>query len=190
MTCRLLRNIKHTCEYNPGGIAEILLLDIRDFISYKFADDKLYNECYVDLINTYSPPVELDVVNECSCTSTEENGIYTQELSTFIRSMDAGKTAELLLASNNKYVVVYINPQGRAFTFGSDGGASLSFTQQSGQSGEAEGYSITIRKRSIYPLFEIDPDFINIQEKIKVIGTEDNRVIMSENELSAFSIQK
>lgn len=179
MSCRLIQNIKHTCEYNSGGIKAIYLLDIRDFVSYRFRNDKLYDECLVeDIKKTSGKFTMLDAVQESSFTESEENGLYRQQLTTFVRGMDSSKTANLILANINKYVVIFRTYQGKSYTFGSDGGASLNFTQQSGTLGEVSGYNITIAKNSIYPLFEAD--FENIFQ-IKLLGTERLIVVATEN---------
>lgn len=158
MSCRLLKDIKHNCEYNGIGISSIYLLDIRDFIAYQFLNDRLFDQCFVEAIKIKaSNYISLDVVDESNFLETQENGIYKQQLTTFVRSLDAEKTASLLLASNNKYITIYRTPN-KSYCFGSDGGASVLFTQQTGQKGEVSGYSITIDKSSIYPLFEIDID--------------------------------
>ena len=154
MSCYLTRNIKHSCEYNSGGIASIFLLDIRDFVSYIFRDDKDFTECYVEEIIAVSNYIELSSINESNFTESQDNGIYRQELTSFVRTLEAEKLSSLLTASANKYLVCYITNQGNAFTFGSDGGASLSFTQQTGQLGESSGYRITLSKQSFYPQFE------------------------------------
>lgn len=161
MSCFLVRNIKHTCEYNAGGIASIFLLDIRDFVSYTFREDKLYTECYVENIKAVADYIEISSVDESNFTETQDSDIYKQELSTYVKSLDADKLSDLLRAKSNKYLAVFRTLQGRAFTFGSDGGVSLSFTQQTGQIGEASGYSIKLTKQSIYPLFEVNIDNIN-----------------------------
>lgn len=138
-----------------GGIAEILLLDIRDFLKYRFKDDANYNVCFVESIQTANDKfIHIETTSESRFSETNESGIYKQSLNTFIRSLDAEKTASLLLANTNKYIVVFRGFQGKTFCFGSDGGASVSFTQQTGKNGEIEGYSIEITKQSIYPLFE------------------------------------
>lgn len=159
MACKIIQNINHSCEYNPGGIKDIYLLDIRNFISYAFKDDKLFDQCFVEAIKIAVPGyIHLDTVEESNFNETKSDGIYTQQLSTFVRTLSHAKTSELLSADSCKYLVIYRDFNGRTFTFGSDDGASLTFTQQSGQSGEAAGYTITIDKKSIYPLFEIDID--------------------------------
>lgn len=156
MTCRLTKNIKHSCEYSPGGIKEILLLDIRDFGGYRFKDDNLYNECYVESIGMRSEEyIHLDVVNESNFTETKANNSYKQELTTFVRNLEGQKTADLLLANSNKYLVLFKTYNNRVFAFGSDGGAALNFTQVTGQLGESSGYNITLQKESVYPLFEV-----------------------------------
>lgn len=159
MSCKLTKNIKHNCEYNAGGILSIYLLDIRDFIAYQFKDDKLFNQCFVEAIKMSTPDyISLDSVDESNFTETQDNGIFKQQLTTFVRSLESEKTASLLLANSNKYITILRNAQGKTFCFGSDGGASISFSQITGKLGESSGYSITIDKNSIYPLFEIDID--------------------------------
>lgn len=165
MSCFLFRNIKHSCEYNAGGIASIYLLDIRDFVSYVFLNDKLYTECYAEKIIVASDYIELSSVDESNFTESQDNGIFKQELTTFIRSLEAEKLSSLLLASANRYLVTFKTLQGRAFSFGSDAGASLSFSQATGQTGEVSGYTITLSKNSIYPLFEVSIDEINKSPK-------------------------
>lgn len=156
MSCFLTKNIKHTCEYNAGGISSIYLLDIRDFVSYTFRGDKLYTDCFVENIKIVAEYIEISSVDGCNFTETQDNGIYNQQLTTFVRSLNSEKLSNLLLASANKYLVAFKTTQGRAFSFGSDGGSSLTFTQQTGQLGEVSGYNITLSKDSIYPLFEVD----------------------------------
>lgn len=157
-SCRLLNNIKHTCEYNTGGISDILLLDIRDYDSFRFREDNLFDTCYVEAIRVSSSMkyMHLDVIDSSNFTENEQNGIYSQKLTTFIRGLDSVKTSDLLLAKSNKYLVIFTTTEGRSFVFGSDGGCSISSTQQTGQQGESDGYSLTITKQSVYPLFEFD----------------------------------
>jgi len=163
MSCRLIQNIKHTCLYNPGGISEIYLLDIRDFVSYTFTGDALYNTCYADRINRYeySKYIVLSQVSESNFTESGDSGLYKQQFTSFVGTIEAAKTADLLLASANKYLVIFRNMQGKVYTFGQDGGASVSFTQISGQVGETAGYQVTISKESVYPLFELNPDALS-----------------------------
>lgn len=161
MNSRLIQNIKHSCEYNAGGIAALYLLDIRDFISYMFRDDRLFTQCFAEKIRAVSEYMQLDTVDESSFKETQENGIYKQQLTTYIRSLEAEKLSVLLRASSNRYLVTFKTFQGRAFSFGSDGGVALSFGQQTGQTGEASGYPITLSKNSVYPLFEVAVDEIN-----------------------------
>lgn len=189
MTCKLLKDIKHRCEYNAGGIAEIVVLDINDFVSYTFTDDRLYDSCLVEEINTKSDSVlvSLDVVSESSFTEQEANSIYTQTLSTFVRSLGHENLERLLRAKGSRLLVMFRTHQDVWFTFGSDCGAALTFEQISGQLGESSGYKITIKANSIYPLFEANVDF-SVPLTVPALGTEDNRVVMSEDESFAFQI--
>lgn len=160
MGCRLIQNIQHSNEYNPGGIREIALIDINDFIAYQFKEDGLYTECYVESLKLVARNyIHLDVVTESNFTEKNATTTYEQELRTYIRQLDHQKTASLLKAQANNYVVIFRTYDNRAFTFGSDGGVALSFTQQTGQLGDSSGYDITLSKRSLYPLFEIDSTY-------------------------------
>lgn len=186
MGCKLIQNINHSCEYNPGGITDIYLLDISDFVSYRFKDDRLYDGCFVDKINKANVDyIKLDTVSESSFTETEDNGIYKQVLTTFIGTLDYLKTSDLLLARENRYLLIFGNSQGKLYSFGSDGGTSISFGQQSGQLSEASGYSITITKNSIYPLFEVNADRFN---KTFVLGTHRGIMIPTEDNKNAILI--
>lgn len=160
MSCRLFQDIKHSCEYNHGGMSTIKLLDINDFAGYKFEDDLNFDESRIELIYNTGDYIILDSVNESNFTESYNNGIYTQQLTTFVRTINHQKTSSLLLASSGKYVVVFYS-NNWIYTFGSDGGASVSFNQQTGQMGEVMGYNITIYKDSIYPLFEAFGTAIN-----------------------------
>ncbi len=182
MTCRLLQNIKHTCDYNPGGITNLYLLDIRDFGAYQFAGEGLFDKCYVNRILSDVSFLEIGAVNESTFTETQENGMYKQELATFVHTLKGEKLSNLLLAAVNKYLVAFRTSQGLMYSFGSDGGASLSFSQITGQTGEVSGYQIWIRKNSVYPLFEIEASRFNT---IPVLGTEDGRIVMTEDKKNA-----
>ena len=198
MTCRLLKEITHSCEYNSGGIAEIFLMDIANFTSYKFLDDSLYDSCLVEEIERSADagqldvPVSLGVVSESSFTEQENNDIYNQTLNTFVRSLDYEKLAQLLRLKARKNLVLFKTHQDKWFTFGSDTGASLGFEQISGQLGESNGYKITIKASSVFPLFELagEPNWGEEPEVkiVSVIGTEDGAVIMSEDEVYAFEM--
>lgn len=187
MGCRLVRNIQHSCEYNSGGIEQILLLDMDDFKAYRFTDDGLYDSCFVERIRVKQTGyIELDTTGESVFTETRENGLFTQRITTFVRSLAAEKTKGLLLAGRRTYLVVFASRSGRLFSFGSDGGARVEFTQTSGALGEVEGYQVTINKKSIYPLFEIDRNAISVY----LLGTEDKRdFITSEDMANLFKIE-
>jgi len=163
MTCRLVQNIKHSCEYNPGGISEIYLLDIRDFVNYRFRDDKLYDTCYVDKITKYEDAkyIVLSEVSESNFTESSDSGLYNQQLTSFVGTIEASKTSGLLTASANKYLVIFRNMQQKVYAFGHDGGAAVAFAQVTGQMGETAGYQVTITKSSQYPLFELNPDVLS-----------------------------
>lgn len=200
MTCRLLKEITHTCEYNSGGIAEIFLMDMASFGSYKFLDDRLYDSCLVEKIlqktdlEATCDLISLGVVNDSNFTEQESNDIYNQTLSTFVRSLSHEKLAQLLLLKARKNLVIFKTLQDKWFTFGSDVGATLSFEQVSGQLGESNGYKISIKANSVFPLFELvgepnwNPDPDPETKIISVLGTENEEVVMSEDQAFAFEI--
>lgn len=169
MTCRLLQNIKHVEGYNAGGVKAIYLLDIRSFLSYRFQSDKLYDECMVETVRmSCDDYIEMDAISTSNFTESFDKGMYKQQLTSFVRSLTHKTTSDLLKARSNKYLIIFETKDGKAYTFGSDGGASVSFSQQSGQEGESTGYAITIDKASIYPLVEID-----MKNKEKISGVFD-----------------
>ncbi|WP_029902293.1 hypothetical protein [Prevotella sp. 10(H)] len=187
MTCRLLQNITHTCDYNPGGITNIYLLDIRDFETYYFVEGGLFDKCYVERISVRTPFVEIGAVNESTFTEMQENDVYKQTLTTFVNTLSGEKSSGLLLAAANKHLVAFRTSQGLMYCFGSDGGASLNFSQITGQTGETAGYQITISKSSVYPLFETDASRFNT---IPVLGTEDRRIVMTEDNKYAMLVEE
>ncbi len=166
MNCKLTKNIKASCKYNPGGISEIYLLDIRDFITYRFREDNLFDKPFVEAI--YRPYnatyISLGVVQESNFTENKDaNGTYKQSLSTFVHTLEADKLENLLIAEASHYIVVFKTLQDTWFTFGSNKGASFSFSQLTGQTGETNGYNITISADSIYPLFEAADDVLTFK---------------------------
>lgn len=184
MSCKLFQDIKHSCEYNYGGISKIYLLDIHDFLKYKFTDDGNFQSCFVQYIYKTGDYIRLDIVNESNFIENYNKGIYTQQITTFVRGIDYSKTKSLLLAKNNKYLVVFFS-NNHIYTFGSDGGASITFNQQSGQLGEVSGYNITISKDSILPLFQVDKERFS---RILALGTENDKIILSEDNQQIFGI--
>lgn len=186
MIRRLINDIVHTGDYNNGGINKVFLLDIRDFRSYRFRNDLLYDSCYVEQINTSENFfTELEAVEESFFNESQTNGLYRQELSTFIRTIEAPKSSDLLRASAAKYLVAFRNTQGRTYCFGSDGGASVQFSQVSGKVGEVTGYQITISKESMYPLFEVDPEVFHI----KLLGTENHLFMTTEDKTNYINLK-
>lgn len=68
--------------------------------------------------------------------------------------------------------------ENKYFCFGSDGGATVSFSQISGEIGGSSGYNLTINKSSVYPLFQI-----NFNNRIieSLLTTENNQLITTED---------
>jgi len=162
MNCQLFKNIKASCLYNPGGISRIYLLDMQDFITYRFKEDKLYQKSYVEAIikELGFRFIEFESVDESNFTEEKKKGVYTQTLSTFVHTLEAEKLENLLLASSRRFIVIFSTMQDTWFTFGLEKGATVDFTQITGQVGESNGYGITISAESIYPLFETNENAI------------------------------
>lgn len=186
MNCRLINDIKHKCEYNSGGINQLLLLDIADFKNYVFRADGLYDTCFVERIKVSKASyIEFDTTTETTFTESLDNGTYKQQLNTVIRTLHADTTRDLLIATKRRYLVVFSSYAGRLYSFGSDAGAQISFSQSTGKQGEYEGYAITIEKKSLYPLFQIDMEAL----RVDVLGTENkSKYITSQNLENLFEI--
>lgn len=168
MAYKLTKGINNIEEYNLGGISNIWLLNIDDFIAYQFKDDSLHNSGYVDALYKNAPFLELGHVEETYLKETFGNGIYKQELSTFVRNLGQDILNWSQYAMSGKYLVIFRTMHDRYFTFGSDGGAKLSYSGQTGQIGEVNGIAIKLEKNSIYPMFEVNADTL----KTKVLGSE------------------
>jgi hypothetical protein len=154
MDYKLTSDMKPASGYNVGGVSRIWLSDIEDFASYQFEENDSGCRRMVTSVSASSPFIELGIMAEANFTEDCVDNIFRQKLSAFIEPLSAEMSAKLLIATGNKYLVLFRSPQGKFFTFGSDGGASLSFTQQTGAGNESSGYAVTIVKNSIYPLFE------------------------------------
>lgn len=169
---------KHT-GYNTGGISNIFLLDIRSFIAYRFTDDMLFDECFVESvrISDYNY-MEVETIESSKFQESMDNGIYKQQLTTFVLKLGAAKTSNLLKTNTTKYLVMFKTYENKYFCFGSDGGATVSFSQISGEIGGSSGYNLTINKSSVYPLFQI-----NFNNRIieSLLTTENNQLITTED---------
>lgn len=169
---------KHT-GYNTGGISNIFLLNIRSFIAYRFTDDMLFDECFVESvrISDYNY-MEVETIESSKFQESMDNGIYKQQLTTFVRKLGATKTSNLLKTNATKYLVMFKTYENKYFCFGSDGGATVSFSQISGEIGGSSGYNLTINKSSVYPLFQI-----NFNNRIieSLLTTENNQLITTED---------
>jgi len=150
-----IKDIRTESGYNVGGISRIWILKIDDFKAFRFKDDKLYNQSLVEKIAATSGFVEIETVEESSFTETKSNGVYVQQLNSFIGKLSAPVLSNLLLTESEKYLVAFRTVQGQNFVFGSDGGAEITFNQQTGSKKDISGYNISIAKSSVYPLFEI-----------------------------------
>jgi hypothetical protein len=155
MDYKLISDIKPAPGYRVGGISHIWLLDIADFVSYKFEENNPDLRRMITAIVASSPFIELATMSGSSFTEDCADNVFRQKLSASVEPLSVEISSKLLVASRNKYLILFCSRQGQFFTFGSDGGASLSFTQQTGSENEASGgYTVTIIKNSIYPLFE------------------------------------
>lgn len=187
MSYYLNNDIRHTMAYNPGGIVMVYLLDINDFVTYRFKDDGLFEKGYVEKIKTKVLFNEIDTNSDSDFSETQENGIYKQELKAYVGTLTADKLSDLLKTVSSRFLVGFRTLQNRYYCFGSDGGASVKFSQLSGKEGEGAGYQLTFSKDSVYPLFEIDGKAFN---RIKVLGTEDRRIAMTEDFMNAILLSE
>lgn len=177
MVYKLTNGIDNLPEYNLGGISNIWLLNIDDFTAYLFRDDSLYNSGYVEDVYRSAPFFDLGCVNEASLKESFGNAIYKQELNTFVRTLNEDTLSWFQHAMYGRYLVIFRTMNDRYFTFGSDGGAKLSYSGQTGQTGETSGIAIKLEKNSIYPMFEVHADAI----KTKILCSESLFYITTEN---------
>lgn len=161
MTYFAENNILELCDYSIGGVSSAYLLDIRDFGGYKFANDGLYDSQMVDSIDIKDEYIAISTNDQSSFTESYSQEIYTQDLSLFVQGFNSDILRSLIKIRRNKYLATFKTNDGKAFTFGSDGGCSVSFTQTTGKTKESSGYTITVSKKSIYPLFGVSLDQYN-----------------------------
>lgn len=165
MAYRIANNINHECNYNSGGISEIYLLNIDYYQSCKYADDLLFDTSLVELINVSNDElIQLESTDTAVYTENNDKGIYKHSISTLIRSLRSQTTQKLLALRSNRYIVIYRTYNSNYFVFGLDSGASVSFTQTSGQTGDSMLYNLTLSSNSMYPLFEMDGLNLNLVE--------------------------
>ena len=169
MNCKNERDLITGCNYSIGGIHSIWILDIDYFDGYKFKDDSLYDEMYVDDIYVKGDWYELQAVDEANFTEKISNGSYQQQLSTFIGLYEADIQREMLKSTNTKFLVVFRTYTRKYFVFGSDGGVTLTYENQSGAKTEAIGYSVTLNINSSYPLFELNPNYFISEHTVNFI---------------------
>ncbi|PXV69243.1 hypothetical protein CLV62_101512 [Dysgonomonas alginatilytica] len=180
MAYKLTRGIDNLTEYNLGGISHIWLLNIDDFIAYQFRDDSLYNSGYVDAVYKSAPFFDLGCVDETNLKETFGNGVYKQELSTFVHTLNEDTLNWVQHAMHGKYLIIFRTISDRYFTFGSDGGAKLSYSGQTGQTGEINGVTIKLEKNSIYPIFEVHSNAVStsllVSQFLSCITTEESDI--------------
>lgn len=155
MSYKLTKNLTVQPHYNIGGISHIWLLNINDFEAYKFAEDKLYNGVLIEHIFASSDFLELDAVSGTNFTESKKDKVYTQKLTSLLHSLSYDMQSQLMNIQSQKFLIVFRSLQGKYHTFASDGGASISYSQQTGETKDNAGYTITIEKDSVYPLFEL-----------------------------------
>lgn len=179
MTFNTITGKQITRGYSTGGISNIYIIDIKNFISYRFSDDMLYDECFVERIriSEYNY-IEIESMDACQFQESLDNNIYKQQLTCFIRSLDSVKTSFFIKNQKNKYLIIFKTYENKFFTFGSDFGASIIFSQTTGEVGGDCGYNITITKNSIYPLFQID---FNYSEMESLFSAENEDLLTTQN---------
>ncbi|MDR1809922.1 MAG: hypothetical protein LBR34_05915 [Prevotella sp.] len=154
MDKKLTGDIQTVSGYNTGGISRIWLLDADSFASYRFEENDSDCRLKVCAVVASSSFIELGAVTNGVFEEDRADNMFRQKLSAFIEPLSADILGKLLIASGNKYLVLFRTAQGQFFTFASDGGATLSFTQQTGDGSAPCGYTVSIVKNSACPLFE------------------------------------
>lgn len=152
MACRISHIKRVSCSYNVEGVNAVKLLDIEDFEGFKFEDDRLYDVCKVVRISVSGDWVDVEIPDTAKYNSTLGGNVYTHTIETFIGELSAELSAVLHLATKRRSLVLFKTNMGRYFIFGSDAGATLSYTSQTA---EATGSLVTISASSKLPLFEV-----------------------------------
>ncbi len=190
MNYQLTENIKHSQVYNPGGIIRLYLLDYEDYLSCRFLDDGMFTSGYIEEMDSTTTFVEVACTNATSFSEKVDDGLYTQSLQSFVNVLEAAKLSDLLRAASRRYIVAFRNLTGKMFCFATDGGATLSFEQATGQIGEGAGYRLTFAKKSTMPLFELDSATFNKTEIIDLLASEDEDIVTTENNRNTITIKK
>jgi hypothetical protein len=157
MGCRI-QNILPPCSYNSEGIDEIRLLDFEDYIGVQFENDARYDVCKVLYVYGICSYVLVEATEAAKINSSLSGGIYTHTLESFVTNLSASLAANLNLASKRRYVVLFRTRSGNYFMFGSESGATISYTNQT-EGGT--GSLITLTAQSVFPLFELDSNIFN-----------------------------
>lgn len=180
MSCRI-KNIAPKCGYRVNGVYGIWIMDTEDLEFLKFKNDELYDTCLVSDIRRIGDFIEIDTPDTSKYSSALQNGVYTHTIETFIRELSSEVITQLHLSTKRRYVVFFKTNIGRYFCFGYGVGATITY---SGQTTDGTGCLMNISVSSIYPLFEVEESAFNI----RVLGTEDKRVIMTEDSKNAILI--
>jgi hypothetical protein len=140
------------CAYNSGGIPSVRVLDWEDFISFGFA--ALYDSCLITEVQRSGEFADVQA-KVAKYTGPLSGKIINHSLETFVESLAADYTAQVILASRRRYIVIFDGYDGKSYAFGYEAGATPVFT---GQTDGAQGYVITFTAASSYPLFEVAPE--------------------------------
>lgn len=183
MRCRI-NSINKRCAYNPGGISHIKILDREDLRYIAFLHDGLYENNLITNVIRKEKFTDIPASDTAKYTKTLQGKLYTHTLETFAENLDYRTIRDLDLAKLKKYVVVYRTNVGKYYLFGYNPGASLSY---SAQTEEGSGVLIRLTETTEYPLFEGDGDIT--RQRIKVLGTEDKRLVITEDKQSLIKIK-
>ncbi len=139
------------CAYSPEGIAQILVLDFKDFAALKFPG--LYDTgIATDVLRTGEfTDIEANGASKYSYSPTPDGG-FLHSLETFTNGLYGIRESGLNLATKREYVVFFKTLSGKWFCFGYDVGMSVSFVSKTdGNSGSL----VTFSGSSSRPLVEV-----------------------------------
>lgn len=148
-----VKNIKSPCDYSPEGVDLILVIPKNSVAGFE-----LLREGFISKIHATDQFAEVATTSESKYTTDRAGRDFTNTIETFVNVLTGDATWGLLHVERLKLNVVFRTLSGRFFFIGDRMGASLSFKPQT----SPQGYAVTIKDVSRFPILEVDPSAIDL----------------------------
>lgn len=120
--CRFT-SIVRPCGYVPEGVTEVSLIDFEDFRGY------VLNDFLVESVGYVGTAAVLDTSDPLAqYTGSVAGKLYTHEIELTLQGIKGETLDKLHTASRRPQVVVFNTAEGRSFTFGSQAGATVTYS--------------------------------------------------------------